>query len=437
MNELAITFIIVDALLLFVLPRRWVAAPILAVACYLPLGAGFDFGPFNFYGARVILSLAFLRMLVASEGPAGGMNRLDGMLLLWALVALASSLFYDDVASVLVNRAGLVFMSCGSYFTLRAYCSSQEDVVRLCRVLALLLWPLAIAMLYEKLTGTNPFAEFGGTRSMSEVRNGTIRAQGAFSHSILAGSVGAACLPLMAVLWREHRKTAHTGIAACLAMVFSSGSTGPIMSTAFGLCALLAWRIRGHMRLLRWGAVAAYLGLELVMNAPAYYIFAYIDLTGSSTSWHRAALIGAAIEHFSEWWLAGTAYTRHWMPYGVGWSGNHIDVTNYYIRMGVDGGVALMVMFLAVLAKAFSLVGKAVQASATVGQGPSFLPWALGASLFAHAANFLSVSYFDQSVVFLYLTLALIGTVALPKTRVAAKTEVAPQFDVPGYRHHA
>ena len=32
--------------------------------------------------------------------------------------------------------------------------------------------------------------------------------------------------------------------------------------------------------------------------------------------------------------------------------------------------------------------------------------WALGASLFSHAATFLSVSYFDQPVVFLYLTLA-------------------------------
>ena len=36
--------------------------------------------------------------------------------------------------------------------------------------------------------------------------------------------------------------------------------------------------------------------------------------------------------------------------------------------------------------------------------------WALGASLFANAATMISVSYFDQSFVFLYLKLAAIGS---------------------------
>jgi hypothetical protein len=150
------------------------------------------------------------------------------------------------------------------------------------------------------------------------------------------------------------------------------------------------------------------------MNAPAYYILSYIDLTGSSTSWHRAALIDAAITHWSEWWLAGTEYTRHWLPYGVPWSRNHIDITNYYLRMGIDGGLPLMLAFIWVLVKGFSIVGRTLrelEAAPTPSASCSaFLIWALGASLFAHVATFISVSYFDQSVVFLYLTLAAIGS---------------------------
>jgi hypothetical protein len=370
MNGLALGFAVFDALLLLLLPRRWAAFPVLAAACYVPIGAGFDIGPFNFYVIRLVLMMAFLRMLFKGEGLQGGMSRLDWLVITWALVALLSSLFHEDVSSTLINRMGLVFMSCGSYFVLRAFCPSHDD-------------------------------------------NGTIRAQGAFAHSILAGSVGAACLPLMAVLWRTYRNSAVFGTMACLAMVFSSGSTGPIMSTGFGVLALLMWRFRHHMRLVRWGALLLYIGLDLVMNAPAYYALAYIDLTGSSTSWHRAALIEAAVTHWSEWRLAGTDMTRHWMPYGVGWSRNHIDITNYYIRMGVDGGMPLLLMFIAVLSKGFSLVGRTWRHT----DGPSaqfpYGTWALGASLFAQAATFMSVSYFDQSVVFLYLTLAAIGSQAM------------------------
>ena len=89
------------------------------------------------------------------------------------------------------------------------------------------------------------------------------------------------------------------------------------------------------------------------MKAPAYYLLARIDLTGSSTSWHRAALIDMALGHLSEWWAFGTDHTRHWMPYGVPWSDNHSDITNYYISMGVNGGLPLMLLFIAILAKAF------------------------------------------------------------------------------------
>lgn len=423
MNGLTITFIIVNGLLLLTLPRRLAAMPILVVTYYLPVSAGFDVGPFNFYGVRVILTLALIRILLKGERLPGGTNRLDWFMVWWAIVALLTSLLHDDIWAVFVNRLGLVFMGCVSYFTLRTLCYTQEDVTRICRMTALLLLPVAMSMLYEKLTGNNPFAEFGGVSSISEVRNGTIRAQGAFGHSILAGSAAAAVLPLMGVLWRSHRITAIAGIAACMTMVFSCGSTGPLMSTAFAFTALVMWRIHKHMKLVRWVAVIGYIGLELVMNAPAYYILAYIDLTGSSTSWHRAALIEAAISHWSEWWIAGTDYTRHWMAYGVLWNGNHVDITNYYIRMGVDGGLPLLLTFLFVLSKGFSLVGKMLQAGNTPVAGYPFATWALGASLFAHASTFISVSYFDQCVVLLYMTLALIGSSSM--AQAAAPGQVA------------
>ena len=135
------------------------------------------------------------------------------------------------------------------------------------------------------------------------------------------------------------------------------------------------------------------------MNAPAYYVLERMDVTGSSTAWHRAALIEAAVTDFWDWWLVGTDYTRHWFAYGVGWSSRHADITNYYVRMAVDGGLPLLIAFVILLARAFAMVGTTWRrlACAVTAHPQVFLPWALGASLLSHAASFVGVSYFDQS----------------------------------------
>ena len=421
MSELAVTFLVIAVLGILVLPRRWAALPLLAGGCYLPAGLSFELGPFNFYPLRVLLAFAMLRVVLRREVLTSRLHSLDWSMLAWSAAALTASLFYDNIGETLVNRMGLVYTACGTYFVFRALCRSSDDVVTLCRVTAVVLIPLALAILDERLTGHNLFSAFGGVQSISAIRNGTIRAQGPFAHSILAGSVGAVSLPLVVALWKPYRTTAIAGIVACLTMVFSSGSSGPIMSAAFSVGALLMWHGRYHMRLVRWAAVLGYIALDVVMNAPAYYLLARIDLTGSSTSWHRAYLIETAIAHFSEWWLVGTSYTRHWIPYGVPWSANHIDITNHYLRMGVDGGLPLMLLFIAVLAAGFSRVGRVMRQPDSPTSTPPFLTWVLGSSLFAHAATFLSVSYFDQSVAFLYMTLAAIGSTSIQESFVDAQ----------------
>lgn len=410
MNGVATAFLLINAAMMLILPRRWASLPLLTGACYMPQGTDIELGPFHFTVIRALVATGVFRVAVRGERLANKLNALDWLMVLWTVWALISSLFHKDPSGVFVNRLGLVYNACGIYFLLRIFCQSLDDAVALCRVTAVLLLPLSVMMLAEKMTGHNVFSLLGGVPEFSEVRDGRIRAQGPFAHSILAGTVGGSCVPLMIGLWQHHRKTAIAGTAACLAIVFASTSSGPIMTGFFALGGLIMWHWRAHMRLVRWLSVLGYIALDLVMNAPAYYILARIDLTGSSTSWHRAALIEAAFAHFSEWWFAGTDYTRHWLPYGVPASPNHIDVTNHYLRMGVDGGLPLMLLFIAVLAKGFSFVGGTLRYGTHLPSEYRFMIWALGAALFSHAATFVSVSYFDQSFVFIYVLLAVIGS---------------------------
>jgi hypothetical protein len=159
------------------------------------------------------------------------------------------------------------------------------------------------------------------------------------------------------------------------------------------------------------------------MKDPVYFLLARIDLTGGSTGWHRAALIQASIQHLSEWWLGGTDYTRNWMPTGVYWSKNHTDITNYFIQMGVYGGLPLMILFIGVICSSFAVIGKLMRKYPNAPLKDRYLLWVLGSILFGHVSTFFSVSYFDQTVVFFYLLIASISSLAGVQFKTAA---VAP-----------
>ncbi len=416
MDLIAATFTLLVGILVVRLPRSWAALPLLMGATYMTLGQNIELGPFHFTVVRILIAVGFIRVLSRHERITGGWTRLDRMILAWAVWMVISSCLHEDVGSTLISHLGLAYDALGLYFLLRVFIEDEEGILHICKIVSILLVPIALEMITESITGRNSFSIFGGVLVECEVRGGKIRAQGPFGHSILAGTVGAVCLPMAMLLWRRSKKLAMLGLISCCCIILTSRSSGPIMTAAFVMCGLALWKAREHMRLVRWAAVAGLVALNAIMKAPVYYILAKIDLTGSSTGWHRAALIESAINHFNEWWLGGTDYTRHWMPTGVDWSKNHTDITNHYIKMGVIGGFLLMLLFIGVLVVAFASVGKAMRSRSDEQGDRLFLMWTLGAILFAHTATMMSVSYFDQSIVFLYVILAAIaslGTIAV------------------------
>jgi hypothetical protein len=72
--------------------------------------------------------------------------------------------------------------------------------------------------------------------------------------------------------------------------------------------------------------------------------------------------------------------------------------------------VASTLLFVAILIKGFFFVGQTVRQIPESSPHSQFMIWAIGGSLFAHVITFISVSYFDQSVIFIYLTLATISS---------------------------
>lgn len=421
MNAIATLFVLGCCAALLVVPRRWAPLPLLVGTLYVPFYLGLQFGPFHFTAIRMLVVVGAIRVLTRKEWPAGRLSPLDYAVIIWGVWLVITAPFHEARTSPFVFRLGLLYDAFGLYFLLRAFCHSQQDALRIAQQASFLLAPIALEMLYESFTAHNLFSVMGGVDDNSMIREGRVRANGSFGHPILAGTVGAIFLPLIAGLWRTDRTKALLGLVSCITIVITSASSGPVLSAAAGLFGLYMWRYRHKMRTVRWLAVFGYIGLEIVMKDPAYFIIARIDLAGGSTSWYRARLIQSAIEHLNEWWLVGTDYTRHWMWVVVSWSPDHTDITSQYIQMGIWGGLPLIVLFVLIFARAYGAVGKTVADLAPKDPQQAFAVWTLGCSLFVITVTGFSVSFFDQSITLVWMVLATIGSatwtaVAQPET---------------------
>lgn len=411
-------------------PRRWAPIPLLMGVIFITHGQAVNLGGIKLPVFRMLLGVGLLRVLFKGETVAGGINAIDKLMGALCIWLLAASFFHEAGA----DAAGPVFITgkiaeiglC--YYLVRVFCQDMDDFASLMGVIAILLVPIALEMIFEKLTAKNLFSKtFGGVVEAVVERDGKLRARGPFRHAILAGTVGAALVPIMIGLYRRDPKAAKIGMIACLTMVATCASSGPILSLGFGLMAVCLWKFRQYMRLIRWCIPLGYLALELVMDRPAYFIIGELSM-GGSTGWHRSQLIHSSIQYFGDWWAVGTDYTRSWMPTGVTFSDNHTDITNYFLAYGVMGGILAVILMIAMCWVAFKWVGEIIGRLPEGGDGDRFMFWCMGSSLFSHVATSISVAYYDQSVFFFWFSIATISSLHWMRFE-SEEAEASPQAE--------
>ena len=411
MNPLAAIFCLVCVIALFSVPRKWAPVALLVGCCYMTMGQGLNLGGISLPIFRILLIAGVARAMIRGERLLGGWNRIDKLVLWLSAWVFFSSFFHEfGEGSGPVYALGFCLNLAGVYFLMRVWCADLQEVTGIIVLLAFLLAPIALEMVYEKITKINQFWIFGGVPKDVVFREGKFRAQGPFQHPILAGTVGANSIPLFIGIWSRHRFAAMVGLASALCMTFASASSGPVMSAMAGVFALCMWRFRHLTKLARMAAVAAYFGISILTGEPGYFVMKRIDISGGSTGYHRSRLIQSSLENFGEWWLFGTDYTRHWMATGVSFSPNHTDITNYYLVFGVTAGLLAILLVIAMLVAAFRWVGEVYRAHLEESPADAFMIWCLGAGMFAHATTSVSVGYFDQSLVFFWMNMAVIGS---------------------------
>lgn len=401
----ALLIAVVLVLAQFLFPRRWAFVPLLIAACHTGNAATLG----DFTAVRLVIAAGIARAALGGSLRWSAANPLDLLVAIFSGFALLSSIAHDPYpSSPFVYRAGLVYNILGTYLYARAFLRRPNLLSDLAQSLVIVLVPLALFMVVEQRSGRNLYAALGAKRTEAAVREDRTRAQGPFGTPILAGTAAAVAVPFFLPLWKQRRRWAVVGLGACLTMIASSASSGPIGTLLLGGGAIGLWRWRTRLKTIRRLMILGLIVLHFIKERPIWYLMALIDFVGGSTGWYRARLIDQALTHLDEWWFMGTDHTSHWMHRALGSSPNHCDLTNYYVHLGVLGGLPLMLSLIAILFVSFRRVGRRMAELRGRDEPAEFALWCVGSALFAHAVTFLSVSYFDQMFVFFWLVIGMV-----------------------------
>jgi len=410
LHPIVLVAMLIAMALILLLRRKYIIWPVIAAAFLIPLGQEILISGLHFSVYRIIILTVVVRMLLSMfsspEGVFGDrLGTLDVVFLLWALLrAFAGVLVFSFNSGALVYQAGFLLDALGGYFVLRYLIRDEDDIYRTLRAFAAVSCVIAVCMVFERLHQVNVFGLLGGVRVSPEIRNGSVRSQGPFQHELLAGTFAATLLPLFFLLWKSGKSYVLAAIGAISAtiMVLTSHSSTPVLAYAAGILAICAWPIRRHTRAVRWGIVAALVGLNMVMKAPVWFIIQHIDVVGGSSGYHRAMLVNDFIVHFRDWWLMGTTENARW-------GFNMWDMCNQFVAEGQVGGLATFLCFLALICICFSRIGiarKAVEGD----RDKEWYFWLFGAALFSHVVGFFGISYFDQTRFSWFALLVMIVT---------------------------
>jgi hypothetical protein len=369
---------------------------------------------FNFTIFRLVLLFLWIRLIIQGEISSLRLNRIDKIFLGWVAANVVIYCILRHNSDAFVNRLGFAYNSCGIYFLFRVVITSVDDIKVSIKYIAITIILLLPILLFERSSEINIFTLLGAPSFDANIREGKIRCQGPFSHPILAGSYAAGVFPLLMILSfmspsRKLMRIIWTGaVSSCILL---TNSTGPFMALAASFGALAFWRFQLKLKKSLWILLGFAVALQFFMKAPIWFLFARLGAITGGTGYHRAALIDVFIKNFREWVLFGTRNTAHWLPYQLlPGDASSTDITNQYIRQGVDGGLMTLVLFVLLIHNCFRAVGRIERMEGEFDNEKKYLAWCLGASLLTHATSFWSVSYFDQTIVAFFFTVACINS---------------------------
>jgi hypothetical protein len=395
---------VIVLILILCLPRKYAIAPLLFGVFMIPLGQVVVLAGIHFTVLRILIITGLVRRAASRQSRfPGGFNTIDRLLTFWALSSLIVISLQWMESAAFIKSLGDFLDLLGGYYLVRFLIQDVADVRWAIKVLAAIAVLSSVCMTNEQLTHRNIFGLLGGVSIVPQIREGKLRSQAAFAVYIDAGEFGATLIPLLVWLWsdKKSRVAVYLGMAGAVTMILTCNSSTPLLALAAGILGFCFWPLRRQMRLFRWLLVITLTVIHLSMKAPVWALINHIDLTGSSSSYHRYYLVDNFIRHFRDWWLLGYKNYESW-----GW--DMWDLSNQYVAVGLTGGLITFVIFIGILSRSFGGLGKARKRVAGNWK-LEWLCWCLGCSLVGHVVGWFGCSYMAQMQMDLFALLAMVS----------------------------
>lgn len=410
LHPVGISVLLAMGVLTLVLPRKHALFPIIVISTLISSGQRIMIGPANFHFLRIMLLFATARMISRGEFSGIKVAKVDQLVIVFSIVKLvAYTLQWQTVASF-IFQAGQSYDVLGTYFFFRCLVRTFDDLRGLGLSFALIGIPASGVFFIESMTGTNMFAVLGGVPYMTEVREGKIRCQGAFPHSIMAGVYFGSSVPFIAARWfdeSQNKLLTLVGSGCFVVIAILTNCSTSIMALVFCAVGACFFPLRMKMRQVRWGLLFIMILAQFTLSGGVIYLISRVNILGGSTGWHRSYLMDRCIVYFPEWALLGTRDTAHWAEGTLGGVGLG-DVTNQYIVEAVRGGFLAMMTFIAIIVLTYRNIGRMLRTREVLSsRAKTVYIYSLGVVLLVHTALFFSVSYFGQNFILIWLVFGI------------------------------
>ena len=423
LNPIVAVWLLVAVVLVLVLPRNKAVTPFLLAFFTIPIGEVLVIGGFHFTALRVLVLAGLARRAAFTKnGPdgryPGRFNSVDRAVILWSVLAVIGGFLEFLQMPAFVNELGVLLDTLGGYLVVRSLVPDEEAIRRVIGTLAVICTILGVTMVYEQIGHVNVFGLLGGISPGVVVREGKIRSSGTMG-CLHAGAFAGSVIPLFIWLWKVngYRRAAIFGLLGATAMVITSNSSTAQLAILGSIVGLSFWKLRKKMRVVRWLLAGTLVGLHLVMKAPVWALIARIDLTGSSSGYHRYLLIDMTVNHFSKWWLIGTT------DY-VNWAWDSWDLCDQWVAVALTGGLLPLIFYIRVFSRSFGIIGDA-RKRATGDRPKEWQLWCLGSALFAGVVAHFGINYVAQLQMSLFLLIACIAVAVRDSKRLQVPTTKA------------
>jgi hypothetical protein len=411
MNQPPIAFTILISLLCVVIltiRKDRMIAPFIIAMCFLPADLSYKLGTLDFRAIRVLAVVGAFRVLIVSNEASLKFNKIDKLFIAYNIVgAVIYIVASQSHMGAFVYKGGVCIDTIILYIVFRNLLQSIDVIESIGKIFAMCVLFLLPFIFSEYFSAHNLFSIVG--REAISIRNGEVRATGTFNHAILFGSFAVALIPVIWSSYKIERKNFYLfAVLSCLFFVFACSSSGPLVALAGVFFFLSFFKWKRYSPLLAKLILFLAIFIHVVRERELWhFLYVRIAVKASSTGYHRFLLVDAAVKEFKNWWLFGYGdlgpqwHTKYWPR-------NHAhftDITNHYLLEGVRGGFFTMVLFILLCFFCIkTLGGLAVRQDSVEYQR---LWWGFTVMMIAHCISFLSVAYFGQITMLLYLTIAI------------------------------